>query len=107
MAEAIFPFIVYPPEGQLPFINTARVMRGDTLIALHVPISVWPAGASASLTGMTYDHQGEAPLDFAPLFRTPNLRLFIDNLRYTIVDWEQNDYLPHVALRLREVNAML
>lgn len=107
MAEAIFPFVVYPAEGQLPFINTARVMRGDTLLALNVPVSVWPVSGSATDVGIAYDHQGEAPLDFAHLLRTPNVRLYIDELRYTVINIEANLFMPHVALLLREMAPML
>jgi hypothetical protein len=107
MAEAIFPFIVYPVEGQLPFLNTARVMKGDELLATNVPVSVWPVGNAFSSVGLAYDHQGEAPLDFAQLLRTPNARLFIDDERYTIVNIEKNLHMPHVALTLREMRPAL
>jgi hypothetical protein len=107
MAEAIFPFIIYPAEGQLPFLNLARVMRGDELLAANIPISVWPVGNAFSNVGLAYDHQGEAPLDFAPLLRTPNARLFIDDQRYTIVNIEKNVHIPHVALSLREMQPSL
>ena len=107
MAEAIFPFIIYPPEGQLPFINTARVMKGDTLIALNVPVSVWPVGGTLTDVGLAYDHQGEAPLEYAQILRMANCRLYIDDMRYTVVSIEKNEYVPHVALALREMNSML
>ena len=102
--EAVFPFIIYPSQGQLPFLNLARVMKGTELLAANVPISVWPVGNSfQSDVGLSYDHNGEAPLDFAQLLRTPNARLYIDDLRYTIVNIERNEFIPHVALSLREM----
>lgn len=105
--EAVFPFIIYPAEGQLPFFNVARVMKGDELLAENVPISVWPVTGSSNDLGMSYDHQAEAPLDFAPLLRTPNARLYIDDLRYTVVNIERNEFIPHVALALREMSSTL
>jgi len=105
--EAVFPFIIFPAEGQLPFLNMARVMRGDELLAANVPISVWPIGSSAADIGLSYDHQGEAPLDFAQLLRTPNARIYVDNQRYTITSIEKNEFIPHVAMTLREIAAAL
>jgi hypothetical protein len=107
MAEAVFPFFVYPAEGQLPFINTAKLTKGNALIALHVPISVWPAPNGATNVGVVYDHGGETGLDYFDLFRTPNVKVTIDDLSYMVVDIQKNLYVPHAALMLRESNAML
>lgn len=107
MAEAVFPFVVYPAEGQLPFINTCTVKQGNTLLALHVPISVWPAPGGQTPVGVTYDHQGETALEFKDIFRTPNARAVIDDQLYTVVDLQTNLYLPHVALLLRESQPMI
>src|SRR5262245_31649658 len=107
MAEAVFPFVVYPAEGQLPFINSAVVKQGNTLLAMNVPISVWPTPGSVSQVGAVYDHEGETGLEFFDIFRTPNCRVVIDDVLYMVVDIQKNVYLPHVALQLRESNPVI
>lgn len=102
------PGPVTPDEGfMLPYIRMGRLMLGEEILSATIPISVWPTTGTTTDVGLAYDHQGEAPLEYAPLLRTPNARLYINDIRYTIVDIATNEYVPHVALALREMAPML
>jgi hypothetical protein len=112
--QAIFPFVVSPPPqagvpgtGVLPFFSMARLEQGDTLLADGVPMTVWPTPGSTTEVGAAYDHEGEAPLEYKNLLRFSNVRVYIDDVRYTIVNWSANDFFPHVALQLREMRNMI
>lgn len=94
--------------GTLPFISSASLKQGDTEVLADMPISVWPVMGVSGGTGTYYDHQAEAPVDYADLLRgTSNLRLFVNGIRYTIVGIESNLYWPHVSLLLREATSAL
>jgi hypothetical protein len=107
MPEATFPFVVYPSSQSLPFLSLARLISNDVWVADNIPITIWPSPGGVTEVGASYDHQGESPLDSAGLYRFPNVRVFVDDARYTVVDIEENRFLPHVALRLREMRPMI
>jgi hypothetical protein len=107
MPEATFPFIVFPAPRTLPFIKTGTVLSGSTLIATNVPVSVWPAPGAVSNVGMVYDHDAEAPRNMEQILRMPNIRLIVDDVTYTVVDFEINEFIPHLVLRLRQMRAMI
>ncbi len=63
--------------------------------------AIWPTTTRVTQAGLTYDHQGEAPVGFYDQLRGTNLVIVLDGEEYVIVDCQQNVYLPHTALLLR------
>lgn len=109
MARAIIPPRV-PRVGPLPFVQLAelRDAAGDVLLdppgCDAMPLSpVWPASGRVEAVGGAYDHTAEAPLYFADALKAANRRVFVGGKTYTVVQAEEETFMPHVALRLREM----
>jgi len=86
----------------LPFSAECTLkQRPDTVLAEGVPCSVWPTRSRVTLSGLTYDHEGEVPLKFYEVVRQANVVLVTGDEDYVVVDAQPNQYLPHVALMLR------
>lgn len=88
----------------LPFIKTGLLReKGGTPVVEELPISdPWPTTRSVFAAGAHYDHEAEAALLYADELETPNLILEVDGRAYMIIDRQRHNYLPHVALKLRE-----
>lgn len=111
MARAIIPPRV-PRIGPLPFTQAAELLETnlapvtDPAGADRMPLSpVWPASPRQTNTSRRYDHTAEAPLYFAAALRKPNRRVRVAGVVYTVVEALEEQFLPHVALRLAEVRA--
>jgi hypothetical protein len=89
----------------LPFDRLAEIQEQDgTTLAEDIPVQLDQAGASAVGRGVVYDWTGEAHSDAAPhLIRQTNRRLVVDGVTYKVVEAFQNEFIPHVELRLLEV----
>jgi len=86
----------------LPFAQRGSlIQRPDTVIVDELPMSVWPTGTRVTQAGLTYDHEGEAPVEFYAQLREPNRVIVLDGDEYMVIDCQQNIYLPHTALVLR------
>ena len=93
-------------SGALPFAFTGVLKtRPNTVIESSVPCSVWPTGTRVTLSGLSYDHAGEAPLEFYESMRGDNRVLVLDGEEYVVVGAQKNIYLPHTALVLRRVES--
>jgi hypothetical protein len=89
----------------LPFDQLAEIQdqSGSTLVE-DVPVHLELGGASAIARGVAYDWTGEAHSDSAPhLIRQTNRRLVVGSVTYKVVEAFQNEFIPHVELRLLEV----
>jgi hypothetical protein len=92
----------------LPYLRKGTLQKQDgTVIALNIPVSVWPANGVTSRYGEYFDHQAEASPHYVnELVNGPaNRRLVIDGVKYNIVQATPHDFLPHVELTLRRVKA--
>jgi hypothetical protein len=88
----------------LPFNKTATLREANGTIVDDVPVAIWSATGGNTSIGRAYDHEGQAPQNFYnPLVAAPNRYLEHDGVRYRIVSATLHEFLPHVALRLREV----
>jgi hypothetical protein len=90
----------------LPFDLTATLKeRPNTTVEASVPVAIWPARVRPRDGGDHYDHEGEAPLEHHVALAVPNRFLEVGGERYVVVEAQRNDYLPHVALRLRRTKS--
>ncbi len=90
----------------LPFDRTATIQRQGTPIATDVPCSpIWPAGDPRETpVGESYDFFAEMPAEAAPYFkRGGNREIVIDGRRLKVVAAEPMQFVPHLALKLREM----
>jgi hypothetical protein len=89
----------------LPFTGRADVVHGlGNVQRAALPCSLWPLPSPRSTSsGEVYDWTGEAPRDAYEDLRKQNRALVDADGRYlVIVSATPNDFLPHVALQLRE-----
>jgi len=103
----------YPPSrpGRLPFLETASLQRQGGEEVREVSISVWsiPDGRVTD-AGVAYDHSAQVPLeawdDLAGPEADSNLSLVLEGppRRFKIVGSARMTILPHVELRLREMD---
>ena len=92
----------------LPFSKLAEVRNqdGSDVVGHTMPVSdPWPTRRSVFEAGAHYDFEAEAPLEYADVLEAANVSLTIGGRVYKVIDRERHDYLPHVALRLRETRA--
>lgn len=89
----------------LPFDLVGQIKHGSTDLA-QIELSIWPAGEQTTNTGEAYDFTGEAQEEAAEhLVGKPNRMIVVDGVRYTVVSAFLHGYVPHVELRLRQVEA--
>lgn len=90
----------------LPFDRTATIQKQGAPIATDVPCSpIWPAGDPRETpVGESYDYFAEVPAAAAThLPRGANREIIIDGRRLKVVAAEPMQFVPHVALKLREM----
>jgi hypothetical protein len=87
----------------LPFIKTGllRTKAGVPVVA-ELPLSLWPSRRSVFEAGAHYDHEAEAPLEYADELETPNLALDVEGVTYMVIEVFRHELLPHVTMTLRE-----
>lgn len=89
----------------LPFTGTADLVHGlGNVQRAAVPCSLWPlASPRSTSSGEVYDWTGEALRSAYEELRKQNRALVTGEGRYlVIVSATAHDFLPHVALQLRE-----
>lgn len=89
----------------LPFKDEADLVHGlGNVVRAAVPCSLWPLPSPRSTSsGEVYDWTGEALRGAYEDLRKQNRALVDVAGRYlVIVSATPNDFLPHVALQLRE-----
>lgn len=92
----------------LPFKDTARLLHGAGNVVLDpLPCSLWPlASPRETPAGESYDWTGEAPLKHAAALAQPNRSIKTSEGRYLkVIAATPHDFIPHVALLLRETRA--
>lgn len=93
--------------GPLPFSEVANLMgQGSTPILDCSSSPAWPAGSTATRVGQAYDHTAELEATtqvIAEVVGKSNRKLRIAGVTYSIVDYELNEFVPHLAVRLKVV----
>jgi hypothetical protein len=69
---------------------------------LTITVTVWPARQTFGASGRHFDYEGEAPRAYADDLRVRNRQLRIGRKVYKIIEAIPHDFLPHVALELKE-----
>lgn len=90
----------------LPFDKLGQVVKqGGEVVANDVPLSIWQLTAARQTSaGESYDYTGEADAAFAgELVSRVNRSIVVDGKRLKIISAIAMEYLPHVALELREI----
>ena len=87
----------------LPYAQEANVIRRPNTMLLGdpIPCSIWPTRTRTAASGLTWDHEGETPLEWADTLALSNVVLVVDTVQYAVVEVQRNEFLPHAALRLR------
>lgn len=87
----------------LPWKDRADLIeRPDTVIFEAMRCAIWPTRTRTAPGGTVYDSIGEAPLEYLFALRVANRVLRRNGRDYLIVSATAHEFLPHVALRLRE-----
>jgi hypothetical protein len=106
MARAIFPLEPRVPGASLPFWTHGQIIaQGGAVIAEGVPISIWPASGRATDSGVSYDHEGECHLGYRDAVRQANRSFVVGGTEYKVISVDENYFIPHLALRLREMRS--
>lgn len=88
----------------LPYmaLGTIQTLAGAPL-AMNVPMSLWPTQVRDEPSGRSYTHDGECPIAYLEVLDDANIRLVVASKLYHVVDVTAHVFLPHCALRLREM----
>lgn len=90
----------------LPFLTSGTLKESDGSTVSSIKVSLWPSsGGTNTEVGREYDHEAQAPVSYYAACRVPNRKITVNSVDYRIIGAIEHPYLPHVALRLREMKS--
>jgi hypothetical protein len=89
----------------LPFLTSGTLKESGGTTVSTINVSLWPADGTNTDIGREYDHEAQAPVSYYAACRVANRKITVGGIDYRIISAVEHPYLPHVALRLREMRS--